>query len=98
MEAKGVKTDNLLQHSFNKGSKMTDRPDSSTSTVIKRVWQGLLILVFIISIWGIGALSTFYVRGASPTVYAFSAGAGELWLTLVALSALEAFFIVSFKD
>jgi hypothetical protein len=72
--------------------------DASTSTMIKRVWQGLLILVFVVSIWGINALTTYYVRSPSPAVYAFSGGSGELWLTLLALSALEAFLIVSFEE
>jgi len=65
--------------------------------MIKRVWQGLLILVFAGSIWGIDALSTYYVRSRSPDVYAFSGGSGELWLALIALIALEEFLIVSSK-
>ena len=70
--------------------------DSSTSW-IKRVWQGLFILVFVVSIWGIYALSIYYLRSRSPDVYAFTGGSGELWLVLIALGALEGFMIVSFE-
>ena len=59
-----------------------------------RVWKVLSILVFVISIMSIAVLTFRYVRSPSLTVYGFTGGSGQLWLTLVAISSLEAFLIL----
>ena len=60
----------------------------------RRVWNALSILVFVISIGSIAVLTFRYVRSPSLTVYGFTGGSGQLWLTLVAISSLEAFLIL----
>ena len=82
------------RNSFDGGDK-TARLGSSTSKTVTRIEQGLLIVVFAISIGAIGLLTTYYVRSPSPSAYAFTGGSGELWLVVVAISALGGFFIVS---
>jgi len=62
------------------------------------VEKGLLSLAFVINIVAIGGLTVYHVRSRSPDVYAFSAGAGELWLTVVALTILGALLIVCFGN
>jgi len=79
------------------GRKMT-RPDSSASTMIMRVAKVLLLLAFVVSIVAIGALTTYYVRRPYPGAYALSGGSGELWLTVIAISALGGFVIVSVDE
>jgi len=74
------------------------RPDSSASTVITSVEKVLLLLVFVVSIVAIGVLTTYYVRRPYPGAYAFSGGSGELWLTVIAISALGGFLIVSVDE
>lgn len=68
------------------------------SSMVTRIEKGLLILVFVISVMSIGALTTYYVRRPTPGVYALSGGSGELWLTVIAISALEGFLIVSLDE
>jgi len=74
------------------------RLDSSGSTMVARIEEGLLILVFVVSIGGIGVLTTRYVRSPSPTAYAFSGGSGELWLTVIAIVALAGFLIIYYDE
>lgn len=76
-----------------KGEKMAKLGSSISKTT--RIEQGLLIAIFAISIAAIGLLTTYYVRSPSRTAYAFTGGSGELWLVVVAISALGGFFIVS---
>ncbi len=71
------------------------RVHSSASAM---VWEGLFLLVFIISIVGIGALTDYHVRYPSPDFYAISGGSGELWLTLIAILGLGGFIIVFYDE
>lgn len=67
------------------------------SSASARVWEGLFLLVFVISIVGVGALTVYHIRRPSVDVYAISGGSGELWLTLIAIIGLGGFLIV-FSD
>jgi len=61
-----------------------------------KVWRGLSILsilIFIISVAGIGILSYRYVRDPAIGVYGFTGGSGQLWLLLIAISSLQSFVI-----
>ena len=48
------------------------------------------------SIAGIVILSFRYVRNRPLAVYGLTGGSGQLWLTVLALSSLEAFLIATF--
>lgn len=65
---------------------------------VARVWMVLSILVFVSSIVGMAVLTYRYVRYPSLTVYGFTGGSGQLWLSLIALSSLEAFLILSSEE
>jgi hypothetical protein len=71
---------------------------SSTSPVVSRVERGVLILTFLVSVGIIGVLTFYYERRPSLTAYAFTGGTGELWLTVIAISALGALLIFSFDE
>lgn len=58
------------------------------------VWAGLFLLVFVISIVGVGALTVYHMRSRSVDVYAVSGGSGELWLTSLAVIGLLGFLLV----
>jgi hypothetical protein len=61
-----------------------------------QVWRCLSFLIFVGSVIGIVVLSYRYIRSPSVAVYGLTGGSGQLWLTLVAISSLEAFLILSY--
>jgi len=69
--------------------------DSSRVTMIEKE---LLFLVFIISVGAISILTVYYARRPSLEAYAVSGGSGQLWLTVIAISALGAFLIFVFDE
>jgi len=71
---------------------------SLISPRVTRIWKELFLLAFIISVGAIAILTFYYSRRPSRETYALSGGSGQLWLTVIAVSALGAFLIFAFDE